>query len=180
MSAFERTLKQHLVSYRIKDILLTCHTNTLTGGLDLQHGTVIWCFLVNWYLGLPFHAIDMGQTEGWTDGRTAALLYAPILMAGRHNRAYPPRWKRSICCIYVVFVCLSHISAIARPILATFCACYMTWPWLVPPLAALRYVMHFWCYRRRHLVLHVIDLMDACRYRCSEWANDVIASSCTG
>ena len=106
MSASERTLKQHLVSYRIKDILLTCHTNTLTGGLDLQHGTVIWCFLVNWYLGLPFHAIDMGQTEGWTDGRTAALLYAPILMAGHHNRAYPPRWKRSICCIYVVCLCV--------------------------------------------------------------------------
>jgi len=44
-----------------------------------------------------------------------------------------------------VFVYLSvseHISESTSPVFTNFCACYLIWPWLGPPLAALalRYV----------------------------------------
>jgi len=68
---------------------------------------------------------------------------------------YIPVRERSILIVSVcpsvcrsISVCVrGNISATTHPIFTDFCACYL-WPWLGPPLAALRwaYVMYFRCY----------------------------------
>jgi len=52
-------------------------------------------------------------------------------------------------CLYVCLSVRRHISGTAEPIVAIFCA-DPQWPWHIPPLAALRYIMYFqfygWCH----------------------------------
>ena len=59
-----------------------------------------------------------------------------------------PVGVRSIANSSSVCVCLSvreHTSRTAGPIFTKLCADTL-WPWLGPPLAALRYAMYFWFY----------------------------------
>jgi len=76
-------------------------------------------------------------------------LIAPVVIS-----SVPPIWVQSIVismsvclsvCLSVLFVCLSagmsekpHVQ-----ILPYFLLCCYLWPWLGPPLTAVRYVMYF-------------------------------------
>jgi len=56
-----------------------------------------------------------------------------------------------VCLSLRLSVC-SHNSKTARPNFTDFCAC-CPWPWPGPPLTALRYVMYFRFYVRRHVFI---------------------------
>jgi len=88
------------------------------------------------------------QTTGQTDTTDSSTLPE----VGNQTDIYSaPMGERSIvmtvsiCVSVCVCVCRDHISGNTRPIFTNFCACYL-WPWLGPPLAALRHVMYFQLY----------------------------------
>jgi len=56
----------------------------------------------------------------------------------------------SVCVSVCVCVCpRAYLWKYTSEFYQFFCECYL-WPWLGPPLAALRYAMYFRFYGRRH------------------------------
>jgi len=74
-----------------------------------------------------------------------------------HNNNYSaPVPKRCIAISLSVCLCVclsvrEHISGTAGPILNEIVCADLLWPWLDPPLVALRYVMYFRFYGWRHV-----------------------------